>query len=168
MIGRRRMALGLAAGGAGALGLGLAVWRNRPAVAPHAVYAAQFARPEGGELSMEAFLGRPLLLNFWATWCPPCIRELPMLAAFHRAQPADGWQVVGLAADASAPVREFLQRQPLPFAIGMAGFQGIELTRQLGNEGGGLPFSALFNADGRLMQTHVGELDELKLKILVR
>ena len=70
---------------------------------------------------------------------------------------------LGAAGGAGAPVREFIQRQPVPFAIGLAGFQGVELSRQLGNEGGGLPFSALFDADGRLLRTHVGELDAQKL-----
>lgn len=164
MTARRRMVLGLgAAGGAGALGLGVALWRERAAPSPHPVFTARFDRPEGGELVMASYLGRPLLLNFWATWCPPCIREMPLLGEFHRRQPAAGWQVVGLAADAGAPVREFIQRQPVPFAIGLAGFQGVELSRQLGNEGGGLPFSALFDADGRLLRTHVGELDARKL-----
>lgn len=165
---RRRQALVLAvAGSAAALGLGVAVWRGR-AARPHEVFGERFARPEGGELVMASYLGRPLLLNFWATWCPPCIREMPLLAAFQRRQPASGWQVVGLAADAINPVREFLLRQPVPFAVGMAGFPGIELTRRLGNEGGGLPFSALFDADGRLLRTHVGELDAQKLTAFVR
>lgn len=125
MTARRRMVLGLAAaGGAGALGLGVALWRERAAPSPHPVFTARFDRPDGGELVMASYLGRPLLLNFWATWCPPCIREMPLLGEFHRRQPAVGWQVVGLAADAGAPVREFIQRQPVPFAIGLAGFQG--------------------------------------------
>ena len=120
-------------------------------------------RPEGGELVMADFRGRPLLINFWATWCPPCVKELPEIDRFARDQAAR-LQVVGLAIDRLAPVQEFLGRQPVGFAIGLAGFAGTELSRSLGNGGGVLPFTALLDARGEVVQRKVGEThyDELQ------
>mgnify|MGYP001204875395 CR=1 FL=1 len=161
----RRLGLRLAGAGLGAaaLGVGVAWWRQGTAPVAHPVFSARFERPEGGDLDMSAFRGRILLLNFWATWCPPCVREMPLLDRFGQARAAAGWTVVGLAVDNAAPVREFLRRQPMGFPIGLAGFDGIALSRDLGNDGGGLPFSALFDRRGQLHDRHVGELHEADL-----
>ena len=151
----------LAAGGAGL------AWRGRqeraatpPDTPP---WPLVFPRPEGGELRMAAFWGKPLVLNFWATWCPPCVEELPELERFHRAWSSRGWQVAGLAVDAPGPVREFLGRQPLSFAVGLAGLDGSALSRTLGNDRGALPFTAVFDATGRIVQRKLGQttFDEL-------
>lgn len=165
----RRRAM-LAAGAlALAAGAGFAWWRERAAPvkpdeqAPTALWQAGFQRPEGGELAMASLRGKPLLINFWATWCAPCIREMPMLDRFARAQAARGWQVLGLAIDSPTPVRQFLQERPVGFATALAGLEGAELLRQLGNPSGGLPFSVLINADGRIIARKLGELKEADL-----
>jgi thiol-disulfide isomerase/thioredoxin len=84
----------------------------------------------------------PLVLNFWATWCPPCIKEMPALDRF-REPCGTRWEVVGLAVDGPTPVREFLQRVPVSFPIGLAGFGGADLGKRLGNQTGGLPFTVV-------------------------
>jgi nitrilase len=71
-----------------------------------------------------------------------------MLDRFHHDQQARGWQVVGLAVDNEAPVRKFLAQHPVGFLVGLAGFEGVSLSRALGNAGGGLPYSVVFNANG--------------------
>jgi len=150
-------------GGVGALGalagVGGALWREH-ARAPldEALWSLSFAKPDGGSLVLADYLGQRLLINFWATWCPPCVRELPLLDQYHREQAANGWRVIGLAVDASSPVREFLTRTPLSFPVGMAGLDGISLSRRLGNPDGGLPFSVAFDVRGRLRERHLGEL----------
>ena len=123
----------------------------------------RFERPDGGELAMSSLRGRPLVLNFWATWCPPCVKEMPEIDRFQRAFASRGWQVLGLAVDRPQPVREFLARRPVTYAIAMAGFEGTELSRQLGNASGALPFTALFDRDGYVVQRKLGEtsFDEL-------
>ena len=65
---------------------------------------------DGGKLALANFLGKPLLVNFWATWCPPCVKEMPLLDRFAQEQRAAAWQVVGLAIDKIEPVREFSLR----------------------------------------------------------
>ncbi len=112
---------------------------------------------------MAALRGRPLLLNFWGTWCPPCVKEMPELDRFARQFKAQGWQVVGLAVDNPKAVREFLARAPVSYAIGLAGFEGSDLARTLGNDASGLPYTVAFAASGNVLQRKAGAttLDEL-------
>lgn len=123
-----------------------------------AFWQASFDSPSGQPLSMAALRGRPLLVNFWATWCPPCVEELPLLNAFHQAQSAKGWQLLGLAVDRVEPVRQFLQRLPLSFPVGMTGFAGTDLSRSLGNATGALPFTVVFGPRGDLLHRKIGQV----------
>jgi thiol-disulfide isomerase/thioredoxin len=152
---RRGLLVGGVAAGAGALGVGAALWRS-PSAAERALWAMAFERPGGGQLALDTFRGRPLLLNFWATWCPPCVTEMPLLDRFQREQPADGWQVIGLAVDQLAPVVTFLSQHPVSFAIGMAGLDGIEVAHSLGNASGSLPFTVAFGRTGKAVQRKLG------------
>ena len=111
---------------------------------------------DGRKLSEEAFRGRFVLLNVWATWCPPCVKEMPELDRFHREFSPAGWQVVGLAIDGPTPVKEFLAKVKVGFAIGLAGFGGTELAQTLGNQSGGLPFTVLIDAKGRIRHRKMG------------
>ena len=109
-------------------------------------------------MQLQNFRGRPLLINFWATWCPPCIDELPLINAFYEKNKANGWQVIGLAIDRPSAVQAFLQKMPLAFPIGMAGLTGSDLAKQLGNPSGSLPFSVVLGAQGGILQRKLGRL----------
>lgn len=151
---------------AAAAGAGVAAWRLRPGPvdpAVEALWSLRFARPDGGELAMVSLRGRPLVINFWATWCPPCVKELPQIDRFHRDFSGQGWQVLGIAVDGPTPVREFLQKRPVGFAIALAGLEGTDLSKQLGNTAGALPFTVVLGADGRPRERKLGETsyDEL-------
>jgi len=147
-------------------GAGWAWWRSRQGAlseAEQALWAQRFDQPAGGELVMAPLLGQPMVLNFWATWCAPCVKEMPMLDAFYRQHRSKGWQVVGLAVDGPTPVREFLAKVTVGFPIGLAGFNGVDLARSLGNERGGLPFSVIFDRKGAAIFRQLGVLDERAL-----
>jgi len=156
-------AVGAAATAAGVLGRWWGESGGAGDAVPPDLLTRSFPTPTGGTLQLAAFGGRHLLLNVWATWCPPCVRELPRLDAFGRAHAAAGWQVVGLAADAPDPVREFLVRHPVDFPVAVAGAAGITLARQLGNDTGGLPFSLWIDRQGRIRERHLGEIDDAHL-----
>jgi thiol-disulfide isomerase/thioredoxin len=166
-LNRRGWALGAGVAAASVVaGAGWALLRQRVAAGAGTddrLWSSSFDTPDGRRLAMAEHRGHPLVLNFWATWCPPCVREMPTLDRFHRAYLASGWRVVGLAADDLAPVRDFLARSPVSFPIGLAGYEGIELSRRLGNVGGGLPFTAVFGRDGTVVQRHMGESDTEQL-----
>ena len=158
---RRRTALIAGVGlGAAAVGAGLAAWRLRLDHADEDVaefWTLRFEQPAGGELALQSLKGKPLLVNFWATWCPPCITELPLIDDFHAKQ-AGRWQVVALAIDSPTPVRTFLERRPLGMPVGLAGLNGVELVQRLGNRGGALPFTVVFDSQGRLRERKLGIL----------
>ena len=167
---RRNAVLAVAAVAAGAAGVGVAWQRSRSgdtAAKAHensqtaqtgdaALWAMRFDTPIGGQLAFAELRGRPLLLNFWATWCPPCVRELPLLDQFHRDRQAAGWQVIGLAVDSRQPVLDFLSKRPVGFGIGLAGIDGVALSRSLGNSAGALPFSVVFDRSGRVVERRLG------------
>ena len=156
---RALMAAGVAAAAAAA-GAGGYLWQRRAAAADTAsaeLWTLDFETPGPNRLAMASLRGRPLVLNFWATWCPPCVREMPALDRFHREHSARGWQVLGLAADNAEAVRKFLAVTPVGFAIALTGFAGIELSQRLGNASGGLPFTVVFGRDGQVLQRHTGE-----------
>ena len=171
---RRSWLIGAVVAGvaAAAAGLSLALRRAKPDAAPVAqgqaptqsaasgtdLWAMRFERPAGGELVMAELRGKPVLLNFWATWCAPCVAEMPMLDQFQRDHAAQGWRVVGLAIDNPEPVRDFVKRRNVEFAVGLLGFAGSELARELGNNTGALPFSVVFDRSGNAQHRKLGAL----------
>ena len=159
----KRRSLWLAGTGAAAVaaGVGFKLWRTEQEAqaleqATGGLWELQFPQPNGPDLVMARFKGRPLVLNFWATWCAPCVKELPEIDRFHRDFSARGWQVIGLAVDNPQPVREFLKRLPVSFAVGLAGFEGADLGRRLGNSAGALPFTVVLGPEGRVRQRKLG------------
>lgn len=104
--------------------------------------------------------GRPLLVNLWASWCAPCLHEMPVLDAYAATQPADGVAVVGIAEDEPTFVGDFLRKSPIRYPILLDDAHWRASTR-LGNGLGVLPYSALIDADGRLLATHAGPFDSV-------
>ena len=158
------LSVALAAGVAGAT---TAWWRYQPkAVEPSALdslWAREFEGPDGQLVVLAGFRGRPLVLNFWATWCPPCVEEMPLLSRFGQAQAERGWQVLGLAVDQAAAVRRFLQATPVAFPVAMAGLAGTELARSLGNATGALPFTVVIDSQGQIAARKLGQVSEADL-----
>jgi len=152
---------------AGLSGAGWAWWRSQPlpGLQPNvqAFWEMRFEKPSGGELLMQDFKGHPLLVNFWATWCPPCVEELPLLESIWLKNGPKNPQVLGLAVDQPSAVRHFLARHALTFPMGLAGLNGTELGRSLGNSVNALPYSVLFDADGHMIAQKMGKLEAVDL-----
>jgi thiol-disulfide isomerase/thioredoxin len=167
---RRAMVIGVA-GAAALSGAGWGWWRARerapepvgPLTNEASVWDLSFERASGGLLSMAELRGRPLVVNFWATWCAPCIKEMPEIDRFHREHSARGWQVLGLAIDTGEPVRAFLQRIPVGFPVALGGLPGMELMRNLGNIAGALPFTVHYDAAGKVRHRRLGETSAREL-----
>jgi thiol-disulfide isomerase/thioredoxin len=100
--------------------------------------------------------GRPMLVNVWASWCGPCIEEMPELQRFATAQGANGVQVVGIALDDAASVHDFLRRIPVAYPIVLDVPGPADAGVRLGNPKGVLPYSVLVSADGRLLKQRIG------------
>ena len=104
----------------------------------------------------EEFIGRPVLVNLWASWCGPCIEEMPELDRFSREQGDNGTQVIGIALDDQAAVEDFLQRIPVRYPILIDAAGPRDAGVQLGNQRGVLPYTVLVSADGRLLKQRIG------------
>lgn len=159
---RRRWLVGAVAGAAALGGIGLAWQTYQPQTmsptAESALWPLEFATPDGSLLRMAALRGKPVLLNFWATWCPPCVEELPLLSRFYQENSANGWQVIGLAVDQLEPVKRFLARSPVTFPVAMAGLPGMEISQALGNLSGSLPFTVVLGSDGLVVHRKMGKV----------
>lgn len=164
---RRRWLYAAVAAAAGLGGAGLAWWKFSPKSVDDGAVAAlwrlSFETPTGGQLALRSLQGRPLLINFWATWCPPCIEELPLLDVFYKENASKGWQVLGLAVDKGGPVRDFLAKQPLAFPVALAGMEGVGLSKSLGNVSSGLPFSVVLGSDGEVKNRKLGKVTPVDL-----
>ena len=166
---RRALVIGGVAVAAASVGLGTALLRHPKGTGGDLetldgnFWASRFDRPDGGQLDFVTLRGKPLLVNFWATWCPPCIEELPMIDRFFVDQAANGWQVVGLAVDQSPAVQKFLGKTPVTFPIGVTGLAGTELMKQLGNTAGGLPFTLVVSTEGTVAARKMGKLEPADL-----
>jgi thiol-disulfide isomerase/thioredoxin len=167
---RRGLMLALAGAGALAAGAGWRLWREGSSDSaanadetPEDFWALDLPTPSGAGMPLRSLRGRPLVVNFWATWCPPCVKEMPELDRFARGFGGQGWQVLGIAIDQQEPVRNFLKQTPVGFPIVLAGNEGLSWVRRLGNPAGGLPFSVHFGADGRIVHRKLGatSFDEL-------
>ncbi len=125
---------------------------------------AELRRLDGGTAKLSDFEGRPLLINFWATWCPPCIEELPLLDALHQRSDADGLQVIGIALDDPAEVERFLGDLPVEFPMFLAQPGRVDLSTTLGNANSVLPYSVLIDAEGRIAKRKFGAFSESSLR----
>jgi len=139
-----------------------------PAVAPSAdpadpidFYALTLPDLTGQAQPLSRYRGQPLLANFWATWCAPCVKEMPALDAL--ASRFSAVQFLGIGIDTAANMRDFVQKVPVAYPLLVAGYEGVDLLRALGNSAGGLPFTVLFDASGQQVRQILGEveLDEL-------
>lgn len=111
----------------------------------------------GGDTTFPvAGSGRPTLVNVWASWCGPCIEEMPELERYHAEQAGNGVQVVGIALDDRMAVEAFLRRVPVTYQILLDAPGPADAGVRLGNPAGVLPYTALLDADGRLVRQKIG------------
>lgn len=165
---QRRWLLGAVAGAAALSGAGLAWWKGAASdgtALPADFWQLKFDTPAGNPLAMASLQGQTLLLNFWATWCPPCIEELPLIDGFFQENAKKGWQVLGLAVDQLVAVNSFLAKAPVKFPVALAGVSGVALSKSLGNLGGGLPFTVVLGKDGSVLHRKMGRVTPDDLRV---
>lgn len=166
---RRQWILTAAAGAGGlAAGAGVAWWRLAPRAVADAQVAVFFAQalltPEGQTTALAQWQGQPMVVNFWATWCPPCVEEMPDLEALSQAWAPKNVQFVGIGVDTASNIIQFRQRVPVSYPLLVAGNVGAELARTLGNESGGLPYTVIISAEGRIAHQYLGRVKPEQLE----
>ena len=145
---------------------------NKPATsvaskteAARTLFASAWPDVQGRSVAMQSYSGKPLVVNFWATWCAPCVEEMPALDTMAKAMPDA--QFVGIGVDTNKNIVDFLAKIPVSYPLLVAGHSAISLVQQLGNPAGGLPFTVLVDAKGKVVETILGQvkLDDLSHKI---
>jgi thiol-disulfide isomerase/thioredoxin len=111
----------------------------------------------GEQQSIGSWPGQPLIINFWATWCAPCLREIPMLKEVQEANP---WlTVVGIAVDRKEPVLQFAGDLDFNYPILMGQTEAVDAAASFGVDFFALPFTIFTDAEGRTLGVHTGELN---------
>ena len=105
-----------------------------------------------------------LVLNFWATWCPPCLNEIPLLVEFQKEHPPKNLQVLGIGIDSDLKLREFTDQNVVNYPVLIGKSAGIDMAYDLGNVSGGLPFTVVIKNNEQIVKQIVGELSESNLR----
>ena len=129
-----------------------------PAVIPERRPEVTLADRDGKPRSLSEWNGKPQVINFWATWCAPCRRELPMLNSLAADPDFAGFALIGIAIDFREDVLTFLKTTPIRYPVLIGEQDGLDAARAFGMESLGLPFTAFVDARGRIVTIHVGEL----------
>jgi len=111
--------------------------------------------------------GKVLVINFWATWCPPCLEEIPHFVRLQRQLGEQGLQFVGIAIDEYDKVEAYARRNAINYPIMIGQLDAIELSKTAGNKAGGLPYTLVLDRSGRVISQHYGGLTEQTLKPIV-
>jgi thiol-disulfide isomerase/thioredoxin len=112
-----------------------------------------------GEMhDFEEFDGRHRLLNFWATWCAPCRKEIPLLKAFQAEQGDDGILIIGIAVDMMEDVQQYADEAQFNYPILVGEMDAMAVAEQSGLQFQAMPFTMIVTADGEYLNAHFGEL----------
>lgn len=118
----------------------------------------------GKPVSAADYDGKVLLLNFWASWCGPCVEEMPMLSRLQEAYSAKGLRVLGIALDDPERAMAFAKEMALAYPVLVGGADVVVTGRRYGNSSGMLPFSVLIDREGVIRWVHLGLLESEKLE----
>lgn len=113
---------------------------------------------------LRQWQGKLLVVNFWATWCAPCVQEMPELSALQTELAGKNIQILGIGIDSAKNIAEFSSKYKITYPLFAAGMGGARLTRAFGNQAGGLPFTVLITPSGQIHKTYLGQLKMEELR----
>ena len=169
MTPRRRDVLVSVAVGAAALAAGLGAPKLLELAGGEGapLRAARFLDLSGRPRALSEWAGKVVVVNFWATWCAPCLEEIPLLMAARSKHASVGIDVVGIAIDQASKISELASKLSIDYTLLLAGTEGLELMRSLGNRSGGLPFTVFLDRAGTLVRRKLGVLRQPELDTIL-
>lgn len=117
---------------------------------------------------LKQWMGKVMVVNFWAPWCPPCRKEIPGFIRLQDRLGPQGLQIVGVALDEPDKVQAYVDETGMDYPILLGGMQAVELGQAAGNRLGGLPYTVVFDRRGNAVATLVGEVAEERLEGIVK
>jgi thiol-disulfide isomerase/thioredoxin len=129
-----------------------------------ALLAQSLPDTEGKTQPLSQWKDKALVVNFWATWCAPCVDEMPELSALQAEVAPSNIQILGIGIDSSNNIAQFASKYKIAYPLYTGGLDATELSRQFGNKAGGLPFTVLVGRDGQIKKTYLGRLKMQELR----
>jgi thiol-disulfide isomerase/thioredoxin len=139
----------------------------KPAVIPEFRPDIALADRDGKLRRLSEWDGKPLVINFWATWCAPCRREIPMLNALARDPERAEFEVIGIAVDFREDVLRYLEETPIAYDVLIGEQDGLDAAKAFGVESVMLPFTAFTDRTGRIATIHMGELRRSEADVIL-
>jgi peroxiredoxin len=121
----------------------------------------------GQQQSLDKWQGKVLLVNYWATWCPPCIEEIPLFIQLKDRFSAAGLEIIGISIDEDHKAREFSEKMKINYSLLSGQANGMAMMTSMGNRNGGLPFSVMFDRDRKIVHRKTGAFSHEELVKLV-
>ena len=152
---------------AAALGMSLASFKYNPKPAQDSAieefFKQELRSPNGEIYSTANWRGKILVLNYWASWCPPCVEEMPELVRSQSKYASKNVLFVGIGVDSPPNIREFLLKTPVNYPIVLGGLEGSNWAKTMGNPSSGLPFTVLIDEKGSIKRVKLGKISEDEL-----
>ena len=125
-----------------------------------AFFDANLPNEYGVKQALSQYKGKIIVLNFWATWCPPCREEMPELSELYKEYQQKNVVVLGVAIDEQKLVKEFVQATPVSYPLFAAEEEGMTLGSGLGNDKGVLPYTIIIDTQGNVIKTYFGRISK--------
>lgn len=155
-----------------ALGVLTSQWIYRTSLADEPAIKAFFDNPwktpDGKTVDTNSWRGKVLVVNFWASWCPPCVEEMPTLDQLQAEFLPQNVLFVGIGIDSPSNIRQFLEMTPVSYPIVIGGLEGSTLSKQLGNAQGALPYTIIIDAKGKATSSKLGKISEEELRKAIK
>jgi len=137
---------------------------NADAAAVDKLLAQSMMDASGKQQNLSQWKQKPLIVNFWATWCAPCVDEMPELSALQKEIEPTKIQILGIGIDSPSNITQFATKYNIAYPLYIGGMGGTDLARSMGNQAGGLPFTVLIGRDGQVKKTYMGRLKMNELR----
>ena len=138
------------------------------AATPSVIYASSFADLQGKPQSLAQWSNKLLVINFWASWCAPCLEEMPVFVRLQERFGAQGLQIVGIAADSTANAAKFAEKLKINYPILADEAGAIAFSKRAGNRLGLLPYTIVLSQKGDVVMTKLGIVQEQEFEALIK